>query len=211
MRILGSGEFFGETDRLFQVTEGLSVGVVRHDRHLTLPRHRHELARICVILSGSMSESHGSGFEEFSSDWILFWPPGVIHEDQFGSSLNRTLQIEFTHSFYVDKIASYFPKNSPSPVRTGALEDAVPHLCTELLRSEKPIPLAIEGAIYELIARACRLRRTAMPHSFQVQQARSRSSTCILRKAFALLISRRQSERRGRSSIGCSRRSWDAP
>jgi AraC-like DNA-binding protein len=94
---------------------------------------------------------------------MLFWPPGVVHEDHFGSSRNRTLQIEFSPSFYSRKIASFFPKASPSPLRVSALEDAVPHLCTELMRDDSAVSLAVEGAVYEIIARTARLRgRTAV-------------------------------------------------
>jgi AraC-like DNA-binding protein len=168
---LAGGEFFGVADRMVRVTDGVTVSLVQHDRRLPLPRHRHELARICIILSGNLEENHGLGFEEFSSGWILFWPPGVVHEDQFGPSRNRTLQIEFSRSFYSRKIASFFPRASPSPVRVSALEDAVPHLCSELLRSDAAVSLAVEGAVYEIVARTARLKGNPAVRPLLVERA----------------------------------------
>ena len=143
---------------MLAVADGVSLSVVHHGPRLPLPRHRHELARICIILTGTLEENHGVGFEEFSSGWMLFWPPGVIHEDRFGPSRNRTLQIEFSQFLYSRKIASFFPQASPSPLPVSALEDAVPHLCGELSRSDGAVSLAVEGAVYEIMARTARLR-----------------------------------------------------
>jgi AraC family transcriptional regulator len=172
MRTLRSGEFFGEADRMTRVSEHLSAGVIRHDPGLTLPKHQHELARICIVLSGTMAEKHQSDYEEFASDWVLFWPPGVVHEDQFGSSIdNRTLQIEFSRSLFAEKIVRYFPATSPSPLPSAVLDDAVPKLCAELLRGDTQVPIAIEAAVYDLIARSSRARGSASPLSFHLQRA----------------------------------------
>jgi len=156
VRELTVGEFFGLPDYKVAVNDDVSLSTIRHDRGLEIPCHRHELGRICIILSGELEETHGNASDTFPAGHVLFWPPGTVHRDRFGESANRTLQVEFSaHGF--GRLARYFPRTSPHGLRNESLEDAVPRLLREIEKDDVFSSLVIEAVVYEILARAARL------------------------------------------------------
>jgi len=60
---------------------------------------------------------------------------------------------------------------SPSPIAGDRFEGATQRLLKEIERFDEASPLALLGAVYEIVARAARLTTNARPVSFAVTQA----------------------------------------
>jgi AraC-like DNA-binding protein len=148
-------------------TKELSVFHVVHAAG-ELPRHSHERARIALMLEGSVTEISDERVDVIEKGQFTFWGEGSTHSDVFAAD-TQSLQIELSHDVY-RHLAPYMPP-SPSPISSDRFEGATERLMTEIQCFDEGSPLALLGAVYEIVARAARLTTNTRPESFAVTQA----------------------------------------
>ncbi|HUR81148.1 MAG TPA: AraC family transcriptional regulator [Thermoanaerobaculia bacterium] len=145
----------------------ISVFRVRYDKGSIAP-HRHERARIAMLLDGSVAEETNGRIVDIRKHQLVFWPEGVTHSNVFGRA-SQSLQIELSHEIY-RHVARWFPP-PPSPIDSDRFEGATQRLLREVDRYDAASPMALQSAIYEIVARASRLTSSQEPLSFAVTQA----------------------------------------
>lgn len=167
VELLRAGEVSGEMLDAPAATHSLNVFEVGHVRG-PFALHRHERARIALLLDGEFAETADGVVDEVRKGAVIFWPEGSTHADFFAPA-TRSLQVELSHELYVH-VARYFPP-PPSPIDADRFEGAAQRLIREIERCDAATPLALESAVYELLARATRLTSDIRPVSFAVTQA----------------------------------------
>lgn len=148
-------------------TKELSVFDMTHPRG-ELPVHSHEHARIALALDGGVTEHADGRVDVFRKGHVIFWREGATHKDIFARR-TRSLQVELSHETY-RHVASYFPP-PPSPIPSDDFEGAAQRLVREIERYDEASQMALQAAVYEILARATRLATDARPVSFAVNQA----------------------------------------
>lgn len=133
-----------------------------------IPLHSHTSARLALLLEGALTEITDGRVDTIRKGDLTFWPEGATHSDVFTSG-SRSLQIELSHDVY-RHLATYFPQ-SLAPIAGDRFEGATQRLLREIERLDEASPLALQGLIYEIIARASRLTTDTPPISFAVNQA----------------------------------------
>ncbi len=133
-----------------------------------LPSHSHSHARIALTLEGNVIEHSAGRVDAFRKGDVVFWREGATHRDIF-MRRTRSLQVELSHDIY-RHVADYFPP-SPSPIASDRFEGAAQRLLREAERRDDASPMAVQAAVYEMLARAMRLVCGASPVSFAVNQA----------------------------------------
>jgi AraC-like DNA-binding protein len=166
-RQMRAGQFWGEIRPTAAATGELSVFHVIHTAG-RLPRHSHESARIALMLEGCVTEITGEQIDLIQKGQITFWCEGSTHRDVFSPG-TQSLQVELSHDVY-RHLAPYMPQ-SPSPIACDRFEGAAERLLEEIEHFDEASPLALLGAVYEIVARAARLTTNARPESFAVTQA----------------------------------------
>ena len=145
----------------------ISVHRIRYEKG-SVPPHRHEHARLAMLLEGSVTEETEGRVVDIGRHHLVFWREGVTHSNVFpGAALS--LQLELSHDIY-RHVAAYFPP-SPSPIHADRFEGAAQRLLQEVDRYDAAKAMALQSAIYEILARATRLRSSAPAASFAVTQA----------------------------------------
>lgn len=133
-----------------------------------MPPHRHERARLALLLEGSVVEETDGRVVDIRRNQLVFWREGVTHSNAFpGAALS--LQLELSHDLY-RHVAAYFPSPSP-PIDAHRFEGAAQRLLQEVDRSDTARPMALQSALYEILARATRLTSSAPAASLAVTQA----------------------------------------
>lgn len=139
-----------------------------HHQKGHLPPHRHERARLALLLEGRVTEVTDSRTVDIRRNQLVFWREGVTHSNVFpGAALS--LQLELSHDIY-RHVAAYFPP-PPTPIDGDRFEGAVQRLLQEVDRYDTAKPMALQSALYEILARATRLTSSAPAASFAVTQA----------------------------------------
>jgi AraC family transcriptional regulator len=145
----------------------ISVFRVRYEKGF-IEQHRHERARIAMLLDGSVAEETNGRVVDIRKNQLVFWREGVTHSNVFARR-SLSVQVELSHEVY-RHVAAYFPPPS-SPIDADRLEGAAGRLLREIDRFDAASPLALQSAIYEILARATRLTSSAPAASFAVTQA----------------------------------------
>jgi len=134
-----------------------------------LPTHTHDHARISITIDGSVTESSEDGrVDVFSKGDVVFWREGATHRDVF-THRTRALQIELTHDTY-RHVAPYFPP-TPTAIVGDAFDGAAQRLIQEIECFDEASPMALQAAVYEVLARAMRFVTDTYLVSFAVTQA----------------------------------------
>jgi AraC family transcriptional regulator len=164
---LHAGECAGDLLRTSASTPELVAFEVGHVAG-AFPRHAHERARIALLLEGSIAEGCDGRVDALPRGSLVFWREGATHDDVFAPA-TRSLQVELSPELY-RYVAKYFPP-PPTPILIDRFEGAAQRLIAEIERADAATPLALQAAVYEILARATRLTSTAKPVSFGVNQA----------------------------------------
>jgi AraC family transcriptional regulator len=146
----------------------ISVFRIRYDKG-RIATHRHELARIAMLLDGSVAEETDGRVVDIRKRQLVFWPEGVTHSNVFARA-SLSLQVELSHDVY-RHVAAYFPPSPSIPIDADRLEGAAQRLMREIDRFDAASPMALQSATYEILARATRLTSSAPTVSFAVTQA----------------------------------------
>ena len=134
-----------------------------------LPTHTHDHACIGITIDGSVTESSADGrIDVFRKGDVVFWREGATHRDVFTHPM-RALQIELAHDTY-RHVAAYFPP-TPTAIVGDAFDGAAQRLVQEIECFDEALPMALQAAVYEVLAQAMRLVTDAHMVSFAVNQA----------------------------------------
>lgn len=158
---LGRGEFFGpvvaEAD-----TPGLSVREVQGRPATGVPRHSHEHAHFCLVISGAYETTTSNLRGSCARLTLLYHPAGTTHDDHMCSPSGRTLMV----SLEPDVLESF--GDPPLLDRSLALAEEElgfpgSRVRREIHESDGFSALSIEGLVLEMVERV--LERTEKPDS----------------------------------------------
>jgi AraC family transcriptional regulator len=124
---------------------GLELCELRRPPNLHLPSHSHADATVSIVLRGEGAETMAG--TEYLCRWptVLYRPPGVPHENRYGSSGARTFVI------VVPPAAA--PQGLPGrPLAGSGLLTALAVVCYRAFRSEDPLlSIAAEELLLRLV------------------------------------------------------------
>jgi len=163
-------EFAGHVDRTILVSADASIYEVSHQPLQVIARHEHQLARIAVAVEGTLTECGDGWCDEIGPGSVVFWAPGATHEDRFGTSPNRSVQVELSERMFA-KVRCVFPMAATTCLGVELFDGAVRALLRELDSPDAATPIAAEGAIYALIARAQRILSSRTSSDLAVRRA----------------------------------------
>ena len=154
MKQLEPGRFFGRTVALRRVP-WLRLTEVHYPPGLTIPRHDHELASLCVVLAGTYDERVGSRQRTCRENTVVLHPDGEHHNNSHHSKV-RLLSVEVESS----RLASL---REAAPVLTESADHAggkIARLGAALAREfhnpEAVSALTIEALVLEILIESCR-------------------------------------------------------
>lgn len=150
---LGFGQFLG---RVVLGADGTGIAVrevAARPGFRSVPRHTHEHAHFCLVVSGSFETTTHNLQGGCRTATLLFHPAGTTHEDRFLSPTGCCLTISLGPGV-IERLAA--PRLSP---RSIAFDDAEIGFPASRMRRElrSPDPLSaisMEGLALEMIARA---------------------------------------------------------
>jgi AraC family transcriptional regulator len=135
---------------------GFSLKAFSQPPDCRLPRHEHEHASVCFVVSGFYAERARGREHECAPHSMVFKPAAEPHADVFGRAGGRCLLIEILpgrlESIEQCSNVTAAPRLARSP-RLAALGD---RLHREFHEADAASPLALEGLILEIMADASR-------------------------------------------------------
>ena len=140
------------------IVEGFTIKEGRHAAGSSLAWHTHAGPTLCFVYSGAFIESFRGATLECTPGTLKITPAGEPHSDRFGR--------EETHGLLVEADASGVQRLGPyaavlderASFQDGALTGLAWRIRGELRQGDTAAPLAIEGLLLELLARAARER-----------------------------------------------------
>ena len=154
MKQLEAGRFFGRTVAVRRVP-GLRLAEVHYPPGLTIPRHDHELASLCVVLAGTYDERVGSRQRTYRDNTVVLHPDGEHHNDSHHSKV-QLLSVEVESS----RLASL---REAVPVLVESADHAGGKiawlgaaLAREFHNPEAVSALVIESLVLEILVESCR-------------------------------------------------------
>lgn len=135
---------------------------------LKLSRHEHEYAYFSLVLEGNYDETFGNKSRRCESSTVTLHPAGEQHSDAFHRVGGRIFSVEIEPKWM--ERANEFPKllSEPAEFHGGALAALVSKIYSEFYQPDNVSHLAIEGLLFELIAKISRRRA----HSSESKPAR---------------------------------------
>lgn len=121
-----------------------------------LQQHLHECAYLCLVLQGTYREVSGKRARVCKPSTLIFHPPNEIHSDRFDIGGGRCFNVQVSpawldrvrqHSVVMDRQEEFYG---------GALVNLATKLYSEFRFMDEAAPLAIEGLMLEIIAKASR-------------------------------------------------------
>ena len=150
---LGEGQFFGEVVGRRR-TSGFLLSELHHTVRRRFPRHTHERAYFCLLLSGSYAEQiTGRPFEQEPMN-VAFHPPALVHRDEVGERGARFFSLEVE-----DRWIETLRQEEPPALSFGVAAEGAPlwlalRLYRELRHFEPDSPLTVECLAVELLQAA---------------------------------------------------------
>ncbi|WP_266170333.1 helix-turn-helix domain-containing protein [Dyella subtropica] len=134
---------------------GMLVYATRYEGDASLPLHEHDEAYLCLVADGAYVQQASGRDTACESGLLLVHPEGHRHANRFSPLGARCLSIFPSHEF----TASDSMQRLLGDHRALNLPDA-PRLLArierELAATDDAAPLALQSAIFELVALACR-------------------------------------------------------
>lgn len=135
--------------------QGVAVCDARYPAGHFVPRHAHDVAGICLVLSGSFEDRLNGASALRVPGQLLFHPVGVSHANHYGKQGARLLAIALERGWLDEVCAGYL-----LPERSVELKNSVPNLALrvyrELYQQDAAARLALEGLVLELAAEVSR-------------------------------------------------------
>ncbi len=125
---------------------------------LTIERHDHELASLCIVLAGGYDESLGSGARRADPGTVIVHPEGEHHANRHDRIVSRVLNIEVDRQ----RMDALSPATRLFDDSWHGKDEGLTLLAFRIVRdlgdADAVSSLSIEGAVLELMAEAGRAR-----------------------------------------------------
>jgi AraC family transcriptional regulator len=152
---LPCGRFYGRLVQQ-QDADGLVFSEGRYPADSSTPKHHHESAYFCLILSGGGAQTFGSRTRDFKPLTTIFYPPGELQSERFGKTDVHTFSFELS-AYWLDRFRRHSAVlDRSSSVDGGLLASLALRLRREVRMFDEVSPLAIEGLTLEIIAEVAR-------------------------------------------------------
>jgi AraC family transcriptional regulator len=165
MRGWFAGEITGQVD-----APTLSVYSIRNRPNHVVPEHVHEYSRIGILTEGSVREVSCGEWFDYTVGTVVYWPPGSTHANRIGPSANRSVQIDVSDEL-LSRIGAALDVSRPWIFAAESFEGQVGQLLREVESNHGLSSLAVEGAVYSLLARAARLLHGSTVPSHEISRA----------------------------------------
>jgi AraC family transcriptional regulator len=136
---------------------GFAIKEFTQPPYRRLPWHEHPDASVCFVVSGSYTERLGGQDRECAPHTLVFKPPVERHADRFGRAGGTCLLIEIPPG----RLATLEPcagvMREPKLVHDARLAALGHHIYREFGGLDDLSPLALEGAILDLLVEATRV------------------------------------------------------
>ena len=132
--------------------------------HLKTPKHSHQHACFCLVVSGASLQTYGLKSRERKPGTMLFYPPDESHLESFGKSGSQIFSMEIGPE-WMQKLGEYSTLQNESRVfEGGLLRWLANRLYREFHNSDFVTTLAIEGLALEILAEASRRKPEVLTH-----------------------------------------------
>lgn len=154
--ILRQGEFYGQTNNKCDLP-GLSLTETSYRPLTRVPRHSHERAYFCFILSGSYTEIYSNETRTCEPWTLAFHPSQEVHSEHIGDQEVRSFNVELSSSCK-ERIGEYSNiLDQPRHLQAGSIVGVLAtRIYREFQQMDEVSPLAIEGLVLELMVAASR-------------------------------------------------------
>lgn len=150
---------YGRPDHL-RHTDGLQVSSTPYAGNGALPRHEHDEPYLCLVAAGGYRQDSSAGEHDCMPGLLLTHPRGHRHSNRFGPAGARCISIFFDGQpggGIARLLSDHRRFRLPGADRLAArIED-------ELRATDDAAPLALQAAVLELAARACRMEGEQRP------------------------------------------------
>lgn len=137
------------------ITAGIEVTELTYSPGLELPRHSHEEAGFALVIDGTYVEDYGRRNLRCRTSSVSFTPAGMEHVNRFDAAPVRCLTVVLQHN--VLKRIDGAPLRDPFEEHGGTLTLLAQQLLGEMRTGDDASPLAIEGLVLAMIAKAGRV------------------------------------------------------
>src|SRR5215216_3834248 len=132
--------------------------------HLKTPKHSHQHACFCLVLSGASLQTYGLNTRERKPNTMLFYSPDETHYETFGESGSRIFSVEIGSEWLHRYRECSSIQIESQMFEGGLLSWLAGRLYREFYNSDTVAPLAIEGLMLEILAEASRYRTRFLTH-----------------------------------------------
>jgi AraC family transcriptional regulator len=140
------------------IVDGFTIKEGRHLAGSSLAWHTHTGPTLCFVYSGSFIEKFRGATLECIPGTLKITPAGEPHSDQFGREETRGLMVE-ADALRVERLGPYsHVVEERASFQDGELAGLAWRIRGELRQADTAAPLAIEGLLLEMLARAARER-----------------------------------------------------
>jgi AraC family transcriptional regulator len=143
---------------------GFKFVETRYAAGFNIPRHFHEHACICVVISGSFHEDFTRRKLQLDPKSVAFRPAGEVHLDHFGNAGAHCLVAEMPANWMNHVRQHGDPFDEPLGFQRGQLPWLGARIYRECKRSDEFSPLVIEGIMLEIAGELSRCS-TAVEHA----------------------------------------------
>ena len=152
---LSEGQYFGKTIQKLDLN-GLILTEKIHRIGERLPKHAHENAYFCTVLSGNWLESLNNRERICKPMSMQYHPSDEAHSDDFRNQEGHTFNIELTQKRLNDFSSYSINLNDSLEFYKNEATLIVLKVYQEFKAFDIVSPLAIEGLILEMIASIAR-------------------------------------------------------
>ena len=144
------GRFLGRTIRKRHVGD-LMLADVRYPPRARLPRHEHERAYFCLILSGNYGEGYVRRTRVCEPMMVVFHPPGEQHAETMGDTPVVSFNVELGPEWLQHMCDCGLPFDQPVERRGGPAVELASRLFRELFSAEPGSLLTIESLTADIL------------------------------------------------------------
>ena len=152
MKVASPG-YFGKFRREFHAV-GLCAFESVYEAGLTLPRHAHAQAHLCLVLSGIYSETLGGVAEPRGPLTLIYYPPNCPHAETHKDA-GRHFLVEWGQSWLNSALRDARLPDRPLVLDRGPWACVTLKAYRSLLQSDPTSALDIEHLSLELLAAIC--------------------------------------------------------
>ena len=154
---------YGQPERVRRL-HGLQVSATPYQGGSALPWHEHDEGYLCLVAAGAYTQQSGSGELDCRRGLLLAHPAGHRHANRFGPDGARCISI-----FLEDEPGGGTARllSDHRQLRLAEAQRLLSRIERELRATDDAAPLALQAAVLELVALACRAdgeRRPAWLH-----------------------------------------------